>query len=279
MAANKAAGRLAQITAQHEALARMRHDEDISAEARQLSRQADNTRFEASASDEYVPLNWKPGAGGHRPNAGTLRLLQQVGGIDAIARFTDRFYQRAFADPHIDQFIRDHADPHGTRFAAWIAEKFGDGTPWTKERRSRSVCPFQSHGHQLQSPHDRSSAHFAAWHSPKRDPEKFGEHFKLDDCRVWMRLHFWAMREVGLFEDCPQFCEYYIKFLGHFVSVYEQSATVFARESARWSADPLNVERYLANGNQMEGVIGVKLQQALKTLPAEERSGEWPYEY
>ena len=34
---------------------------------------------------------------------------------------------------------------------------------------------------------DRSSAHFAAWHSPKREPEKFGQHFKLDDCRVWMR--------------------------------------------------------------------------------------------
>ena len=33
----------------------------------------------------------------------------------------------------------------------------------------------------------RSSAHFAAWHSPKREREKFGQHFKLDDCRVWMR--------------------------------------------------------------------------------------------
>jgi hypothetical protein len=36
-------------------------------------------------------------------------------------------------------------------------------------------------------PSRRSSAHFAAWHSPKREPEKFGLHFKLDDCRVWMR--------------------------------------------------------------------------------------------
>lgn len=99
MAPNKAAGRLAQITAQHEALARMRDDEDISSEARQLnSRAADSSQFEASASDDYVPLNWKPGAGGHRPNAGTLRLLKQAGGIKALARFTDRFYQRAFGE-------------------------------------------------------------------------------------------------------------------------------------------------------------------------------------
>ena len=35
-------------------------------------------------------------------------------------------------------------------------------------------------------------------HSPKRDAAQFGQHFKLDDCRVWMRLPFWAAREAGL---------------------------------------------------------------------------------
>ena len=25
-----------------------------------------------------------------------------------------------------------------------------------------------------------------------REPEKWGDHFKLDDCRIWMRLHFWV---------------------------------------------------------------------------------------
>ena len=34
----------------------------------------------------------------------------------------------------------------------------------------------------FQVSHDRSSAHFAAWYSPKRAPEKVGEHFKPEDC-------------------------------------------------------------------------------------------------
>jgi hypothetical protein len=46
--------------------------------------------------------------------------------------------------------------------------------------------------------HDRSSAHVAAWYSAKRPPHKVGEHFVLEDARVWMRLMFWAARETGL---------------------------------------------------------------------------------
>ena len=111
----------------------------------------------------------------------------------------------------LDTFIREHSDPHGLRFANWITEKFGAGQPWTEERATRSVCPFHAHGHTLQTPHDRSSAHFAAWHSPKRDPEVFGVHFKLDECRIWMRLHFWAMRETGVVEASPTFANYYVK--------------------------------------------------------------------
>merc|ERR1712224_969440 len=159
----------------------------------------------------------------------------------------------------------------GHRFAAWITEKFGEGEPWTQERATRKTCPFSAHGHSFQSPHDRSSAHFAAWHSPKREMEKFGRHFKLDDCRIWMRLHFWAMREAGIVAASPSFTEYYVKFIGHFVSVYESTAPPFARESFRWSADPANIERYLANGRQMEpGVVDVGARQALAQLPPEE---------
>jgi len=266
------------------ALARMNNDVDILAEAQDLATELrlDTKERQSTASSaskgEYVPLNWRPNQGGHRPNQGTLRLLQEAGGHAAILQFTTLFYKKAFADPHLDQFIREHADPHGERFADWICEKFGAGQPWTQERATRKVCPFHSHGHKLQTPHDRSSAHFAAWHSPKRDPDKFGAHFKLDDCRVWMRIHFWAMREAGIFESSPEFSEYYIKFIGHFVSVYERSATMFARESARWSADPANIEKYVASGNLMEGVIGVGLNQAVKQLPTRERDNEWPYE-
>ena len=64
---------------------------------------------------EPVRLNWQQGQGGHRPNESTVRLLREAGGPDAIAAFTESFYKKAFADPHIDRFIRAHDDPHGER--------------------------------------------------------------------------------------------------------------------------------------------------------------------
>ena len=111
-----------------------------------------------------------------------------------------------------------------------------------------------------------------------------GEHFKLDDCRVWMRLHFLAAREVGLFDKHPAFMDYYVRFIGHFVSVYERLAPPFARESARWSESPANVEAYLAT-KQMPDVVGVSPREALSQLPAAERAYTgssagrllWPY--
>ena len=160
----------------------------------------------------------------------------------------------AFQDPVIDKFIREHGDHHGQRFASWIAEKMGHGTPWSTERRTRKQCPFSAHGHDFDSAFDRSSAHFAAWHSPKREPERWGEHFQLDDARIWMRLHFWAMREAGIADAHPRFAEYYCRLIGHFVSVYERLATPFARESMRWSADPANTQRYLDGGRRMPDV-------------------------
>merc|ERR1719263_2541970 len=99
------------------------------------------------------------------------------------------------------------------------------------------------HGHEVVA-FDRSSAHFAAWHSPKREAHKWGDHFKVDDARVWMRLHFWAARETGMFEH-KAFMEYYIRFIGHFISVYSSASVPFTRESVRWSADPKNIQQYL----------------------------------
>merc|ERR1712046_402987 len=133
---------------------------------------------------------------------------------------------------------------------------------------------------------DRSSAHFAAWHSPKREAHKWGQHFKPDDARVWMRLHFWAAREAGLFE--PQyaaFMDYYIRFIAHFVSVYSGKSPPFTRESARWSANPHNIEQYSASGNRMSDVIDKPVEEALLELPPDERvytgsrhpSPSWPY--
>jgi len=116
-----------------------------------------------------------------------------------------------------------------------------------------------------------SRAHFAAWNSPKREKHKRGDRFKLDDARNWMRLHFWAARETGLFEH-ESFMDYYTRFIGHFISIYSSKSPVFTRESARWSADPQNIQRYLAAGNRMTDVIGVPLEEALADLPATERA-------
>ena len=258
------------------ALQRMRLDPDIVAERRVAA-----TPVAASVPSQPVPLSVVRQA--HAANAATRRLVEDVG-LEKLEAFTTRFYEKAFADPKLDAFIRDHGEPHAKRFAAWIFEKLGGGNVWTAERRTRSMCPFSAHGQDFMSAQDRSSAHFAAWHSPKRAPQVWGEHFHLEDCRVWMRLHFWAARETGLFDDHPAFMDYYVRFIGHFVSVYERLAPPFARESARWSADPANVEAYLAT-KQMPDVVGVSPREALSQLPAAERgytgssAGRllWPY--
>jgi truncated hemoglobin YjbI len=225
--------------------------------------------------------------GSHRPNSQTRDLVRSIGGLPALRRFTTIFYEKAFADPHLDKFIRKHSDPHGERFALWIAEKFGDGTPWTDERSSRPSDVMRI-GHQIyEVAHDRSSAHFAAWHSPKREPHKVGQHFKPDDARVWMRLHFWAAREAGLFKaQNAAFMDYYIRFIGHFISVYSSKAPPFTRESARWSADPRNIEVYLASGKRMTDVIDKPVEDALAKLPQNEcyytgsraNNRLWPYD-
>jgi len=69
-----------------------------------------------------------------------------------------------------------------------------------------------------------------AW-QPKRSVERFGLPFKLGDCRVWMRLHFWALRKSDIWHRSPHFVAYYTKFIAHFVSIYEETAPVFTRES------------------------------------------------
>ena len=61
------------------------------------------------------------------------------------------------------------------------------------------------------------------------------------------------------------------RFIGHFVSVYSSKAPPFTRESARWSADPENIKKYLANGNKMDDVIGKDVETELLKLPEEER--------
>jgi hypothetical protein len=145
---------------------------------------------------EFIPLNVRNSS--HQANADTRRLVRAVG-LPKLREFTEAFYAKVFVDPHLDQFIRRHDDPHGERFALWIAEKFGDGTPWTKERMTRPKDFMRIGRETYEVAHDRSSAHFAAWHSPKREAHKWGQHFKPDDARVWMGLlGKWACSNLSM---------------------------------------------------------------------------------
>jgi hypothetical protein len=117
------------------ALGEMKQDPDIQMEADGLTRV------------KSIPLNAYSGA--HRSNEHTKELCAAAGGLDKLREMTNSFYKKAFADPKLDAFIRSHEDPHGERFATWVAEKMGLGTPWSDERRTRKTCPFQSHGYQI----------------------------------------------------------------------------------------------------------------------------------
>lgn len=178
-------------------------------------------------------------------------------GSSVVKAMTEKFYLKCFADPYISQFIQNTDDPHAERLANWIVEKMGgEGQPWSTERLERSKCPVHvrlgdGSRHVV---HDRTSAHVAAWFSPKRDDEVMGERFKLHDARIWMRLMFWSAREVGLLEQFPRFQDWYVQFIAHFVAVYERGAPGHALESCQWSANSDNTERYLSNGLRMEDI-------------------------
>mmetsp|Transcript_7197 Transcript_7197/g.17955 ORF Transcript_7197/g.17955 Transcript_7197/m.17955 type:complete len:352 (-) Transcript_7197:430-1485(-) len=273
-----------------QALKAMERDPDIVEERLALFRPriADKSEVgDAVAAVELLPtaLPLSVIQGKHSSTSQTKLLARSVG-FKALLQFTSQFYLRCFADPHVDKFIADQHEPHAERFALWILEKFGDGTPWSEERRTRPTREMHLGRQVVAVAFDRSSAHFAAWHSPKREPQKWGEHFKVDDARVWMRLHFWAARETGMFKQHPKFMDYYTRFIGHFISIYSSKAPSFTRESARWSADPENVRAYLAAGNTMRDVIDTPVEQALASLPIEERlytgsrhsDPAWPYD-
>lgn len=227
----------------------------------------------------FVPLSVQSQS--HRPSEGTVAFMKTIT-LSDLQKMTDLFYDKAFQDVTLDKFIRSHDDPHGLRFAKWIHQKLSGSTIWDEDRAERlrnneKVTLIDGSVEHLV--HDRSSAHVAAWHSPKRQSNEVGRRFKLDECRTWMRIHFWAMRESGIIEKSPIFADYYIRFIGHFVRVYERKAPLFARESFRWSASSSNIERYMnRDSRRMKDVIGVDFHTALEELPASEANDtEWPY--
>ena len=197
-------------------------------------------------------------------NDDTVTLLREIGGGAAIKRMTNLFYPKCFEDPHIQKFILNTNDPHAERLANWIIEKMGgEGKVWTEERRARSKCPMHvtlgdGSDHVV---HDRSSAHYAAWFSPKRPANELGRRFKLDDARVWMRLMFWSARECGLFPSTKDssthptnktFEDWYHQFIAHFMNIYDNSAVAYVKESSDWSLSEANIQAYLSAGRRME---------------------------
>ena len=218
-------------------------------------------------------------------NSESAELLQEIGGISSILKMTDMFYKKSFEDIHLDKFIRSHKDPHFSRLGNWIVEKMDPRQAvWTRERSTRDKCPVQLAGGHQHVVHDRSSAH----------------------ARVWMRLMFLSAKETGLFALSPTFEDWYIRFIGHFMRVYEGLAPQFARDSARWCENTALVEQY--NNSNMSGEsepesgsgsvsgslgskmmgsdvlgndmsIGVPLREALKQIPRHEwkEQTDWPY--
>lgn len=207
----------------------------------------------------------------------TISLVDEVP-LKVLKQMTEFFYENAFLDHTLDKFIRSHSDPHGARFAKWIHQKLSGSNLWDKDRKLRDKNPVKVAGGRYAVVHDRSSAHAAAWNSPKRDKNEVGRHFQLDESRVWMRLHFWAMRETGLLELSPSFADYYVRFIGHFVRVYENLAPLFARDSFRWSENKENIKKYKKRGRKMKDVIGISMRTALAQIPEDEANDVvWPY--
>ena len=226
----------------------------------------------------FVPLTMGGNGRTHVVSKASASLIHDEVTLDDLGKMTGAFYEKAFGDATIDKFIRSHGDDHGGRFAKWIHQKLSGSTVWDQDRHERDARPVTVANGMRHVVHDRSSAHVAAWYSPKRPSSEVGRHFQLDECRVWMRLHFWAMRESGILAKSPSFANYYVRFIGHFVRVYESAAPAFARDSLRWSADPANIQAYLDNGRRMEDVLGLSLGEALSQLPPEEANDDvWPY--
>eukprot|EP00934_Nitzschia_sp_Nitz4_P003797 Nitzschia sp. Nitz4//scaffold200_size39268//23272//24306//NITZ4_007619-RA/size39268-processed-gene-0.63-mRNA-1//-1//CDS//3329541295//3787//frame0 len=230
----------------------------------------------------YVPLQLGAGQG-HRPavlpTPESKAIIESEVSLEDITKMTNAFYLMAHQDETLDKFLRSRDDPHGERFAKWVHQKMTGSNVWDLDCQHRREEQAKQPEKDEYFVHDRSSAHKAAWNSPKRPAQDQGQTFTLADCRVWMRIHFWAMREAGLVQKSPTFVDYYVRLIGHFVAIYEKVAPPFTRESFRWSEDSANIEAYIQNGRRMTDVLSENFGDAWDKLPEGERKDMryWPY--
>lgn len=163
--------------------------------------------------------------GGGAPSRKTKQMIKELG-EDGITAMVTAFYELVFKDKRLDPFIVDHSQPQF--LAPWIIEQMTGEPRWSSQR----------------PPYARQMAHGEAWHSHRRPAKDRGKHFDVIDCRAWMRLHFLACRETGLFEQCEAFEQWYPKFIGSFIGIYDHRAPQFAQADADWSLVPSKVAAY-----------------------------------
>jgi len=195
----------------------------------------------------------------------TVQLLSDIGGTPEMIRIIRVFYTKFHNDAHLRQFLGGLQQPletHALRLGSYIAEMMGAADrPWHRDLAIRERTPIRLAGGRTAIVADRMSAHHCAWNSVDRPKEKIGRRFKLDDCRVWMRLFFWAVRESGYTDTHPLFL-YLRKFIAHFIAIYEMTARAFTVAEAAWSRDQARTDAYLAAGNLMHDVVDVPLREA-----------------
>lgn len=174
----------------------------------------------------------------------TTRYLAREIGLSKLVKLCDRFYAHCFLTPSIDQFIRDHHDPHGERLGKWLYEMMdASSCVWSDDLKTRDKQPVETSAGPV-TVRDRQSAHFAAWFCTKRAKAESGKRFSCGDCVVWMRLFGLAAREEGLMEHM-QFLSFVESFLDRFIGFYNSSAAAHVQASLAWSADRETVARYL----------------------------------
>ena len=208
----------------------------------------------------------------------TTALLRAVGGYERLLAVTTSFYAKFEADRYLAQFLGGLQVPlecHAARFALYVAEQMGGGAAWTRDTETRPRVPVVLAGGRTAIVASRASAHFCAWNSKERRPDMVGRRFKLDDCRVWMRLMFWAARENGFAADAADaadraFFDFFVRFIAHFIAIYEGTARVFAVHEAKWSGDAAALARYAAAGRVMPDVINVPYSRAIAQIPPED---------
>ena len=67
----------------------------------------------------FVPLKMGGRGGTHIVSEGSRSLILEEVTLKDLTTMTELFYEKAFQDATLDQFIRSHDDPHGARFAKW----------------------------------------------------------------------------------------------------------------------------------------------------------------